>query len=103
MHFVYIIYSPKFDKYYVGETSMVAGRIEQHNAGKYKSASTHFTNDWELYMQIELNLRTEALMVEKYIKSMKSKKFIQRLGSELECLSQFKTTVKDKFSIIIKG
>jgi putative endonuclease len=102
MHFVYIIHSPRFDKYYVGETSMVQGRIEQHITGKYKSASTFFTNDWELHLEIELDSRTEALVIEKYIKSMKSKKFIQRLVTEKEFLIQFKTVVKERFSIDIK-
>jgi len=31
MHFVYIIYSKKIDKYYVGETPDVANRLLQHN------------------------------------------------------------------------
>lgn len=33
MHYVYILHSEKFDKYYVGQTSDVTARLYRHNSG----------------------------------------------------------------------
>ncbi len=32
--FVYIIYSQKWDQYYIGFTENIEARVEYHNAGK---------------------------------------------------------------------
>jgi putative endonuclease len=48
MHFVYIIYSKKIGKYYVGETSDIEQRLIQHNTGFYKGSFTKQSIDWEL-------------------------------------------------------
>ena len=78
-HFVYIIYSPSTDKFYVGETVNVPARIEEHNSGHYHHASTKFANDWELFLQVECESGTQALKLERFIKRMKSRKFYQKL------------------------
>jgi putative endonuclease len=40
MHFLYIIYSPKTDKFYVGETTNVDKRLEVHNSHTFNRAFT---------------------------------------------------------------
>jgi len=42
LHYVYIIYSESFDRFYVGETGDVGGRIMQHNTGFYRGSSTKY-------------------------------------------------------------
>ena len=101
MHFVYIIHSPKFDKYYIDEINDIINRLEEHNTRFYRKSSTAFTDDWELKKQIKVQNRNESRKIEQYIKSMKSKKFIISLISNLEYYSNFKKVVFQKFNIEI--
>jgi putative endonuclease len=93
-HNVYIIYSKSIDRFYVGETVDVAGRVGQHNSGFYKYASTKAVHDWELYFEIECADRNQALKLEKFIKQMKSRKFYVKL-KEVPGLVQ---DLKDRFA-----
>ena len=36
--YVYILYSEKYDKYYIGQTDNIDARLHQHNTGKVSSA-----------------------------------------------------------------
>jgi putative endonuclease len=81
-HYVYIIYSKSFDRFYIGETVNVAERIKQHNTGFYEHSSTKFVSDWSLYQSIVCENRAQALNLERFIKRMKSRKFISRLKEE---------------------
>ena len=47
---VYIIYSIKLDKFYVGETSDFKNRLEEHKTGFYKNSFTAKAQDWELFL-----------------------------------------------------
>ena len=82
MHFVYIIYSKKSDKYYVGETTDVEQRIHWHNSHYFKRASTVIADDWELCLSINCKNIQQARKIEKYIKQMKSRVFIEKLVKE---------------------
>ena len=84
LHYVYIIYSESFDRFYVGETADVTGRIMQHNTGFYEGSSTKYANDWSLYLSIRCENRIQALKLERFIKQMKSRKFIKKLKEEPE-------------------
>jgi len=53
MHFVYILYSNFSDKYYVGETSNLEIRLDNHKTGFYSNAFTTIAKDWELFFKIE--------------------------------------------------
>jgi putative endonuclease len=77
MHFCYIIHSKKLDKFYVGETSDFEQRIKFHNSGF--SEFTSKANDWQIYLLISCKDREIARKLEKHIKSMKSKRYIQNL------------------------
>jgi len=46
-HFVYIIYSESFDRFYVGETVNVEERLRQHNTGFYNTSSTIVAGTFE--------------------------------------------------------
>lgn len=101
MHFVYILYSEKTNHFYVGETPFPEGRLGEHRSGKYKGASTKFTDDWTLVKSIELRNRKDALKVERYIKSMKSARFINSLIHDSNYYRNFMLIVKQKFNIEI--
>ena len=79
MRFVYIIFSESAQKFYIGETGDINERLVKHNGGVYKNAFTAKARDWEIQTVIACENRTVALKIEKHIKSMKSKVYIENL------------------------
>ncbi|NOX85227.1 MAG: GIY-YIG nuclease family protein, partial [Chlorobi bacterium] len=45
-YYLYIIYSPFLDRYYVGHTSDLEGRLRRHNT--HHGGYTGKANDWKL-------------------------------------------------------
>ncbi|MEK7069434.1 MAG: GIY-YIG nuclease family protein [Patescibacteria group bacterium] len=72
---VYIIYSNKFDKYYTGHTNNIERRLIEHNSAK--AGYTKYYQPWVLVYEQRFNNRTEAMALEKYIKSLKNKSRIK--------------------------
>jgi putative endonuclease len=68
MFFVYIIYSTKAAKKYIGQTSNLTLRMEQHNTNHYLSY-TNNKGPWSLIHSEEFQTRSEALAREKMLKS----------------------------------
>jgi len=79
MHYVYIIFSKTAQKFYIGETVDISERLDKHNTGAYANAFTSEASDWQIQIVIECQNRTIALKIEKYIKNMKSKVYINNL------------------------
>ncbi|MBL0056113.1 MAG: GIY-YIG nuclease family protein [Chitinophagaceae bacterium] len=75
--YVYIIYSFKLDKYYVGYTSELVKRMQDHKAGI--SSFTSKAAEWELKYQEEFTSRELAMKREREIKGKKSRKYIEWL------------------------
>jgi putative endonuclease len=77
--YIYILYSPTFDKYYIGHSEDPWRRIGEHNSGKLHK----FTSDyrpWELAATFEIgDNRGLAMKIEKFIKRQKSRTLIQKL------------------------
>jgi putative endonuclease len=79
MFTVYILFSKKLNKYYIGFTSDLNARIIRHNqAGK---SFTGKTNDWKIVYSEEFEEKTEAINREKQIKGWKSRKMVEKLIS----------------------
>jgi putative endonuclease len=78
---VYIIYSAKLDKYYVGYTENIALRLTQHNEGQ--STFTSNANDWLVKYVENFNSRKDAHKRELEIKRKKSRKYIEWLISSV--------------------
>ena len=75
MHFVYILYSPSSDIYYVGESDNVTVRMNFHNLlNPHSFTSKH--RPWSLKKTIPVSSRSIARKIERYIKKRKSRKFI---------------------------
>ena len=75
----YILYSKSIDRYYIGSCLDLEKRILEHNKGERIRSFTKRANDWEIYFTIE-NLEYEpSRQIESYIKSMKSRKYIENL------------------------
>ena len=79
MHYLYIIYSPKVNKFYVGETDNIALRLLKHNNHSYEGSFTKIAEDWEVVLSFECSSKSQSLSLEKFIKRMKSKRFIQKI------------------------
>jgi putative endonuclease len=86
-HFLYILYSKTSIKYYVGETHNIQERISKHNQHTYSNSFSKIANDWELVLSYECDDRDNALYLERFIKKMKSKVFIEKIISKPEILS----------------
>ena len=77
MFYVYILYSLSLNKYYVGYSSGVGGRVYKHNA-KHKGF-TAAAKDWQVVYTEAFNSKAEATKREKQIKQWKSRTAIENL------------------------
>ena len=76
--FVYILHSPKRDKYYVGFTCEdLSERLRRHNSNH--KGFTGGVGDWVLKYQEFHPDKVSAQMRESQIKSWKSRKMIEKL------------------------
>jgi putative endonuclease len=87
MHFFYIIYSESLDTFYIGETYNVVERVLKHNSHTYENSFTKIASDWKLVLSYELTSRDEAIFVEKFVKRMKSKVFINKIIAKPEIVA----------------
>jgi putative endonuclease len=77
-HIVYILFSKKLNRFYTGYTSNLTTRMDFHrNAPNNKFTAK--ADDWELFYTIDCDCKKQALAIEKYIKRMKSSKYIRNL------------------------
>ena len=77
MFITYILYSKSKDIYYVGSTGNLMDRLNRHNRG-----SSNFTKrgiPWVIVYQKEFKTKSEAYQAEMYIKSQKSRSYIEKL------------------------
>lgn len=75
---VYILFSEKLDRFYIGSTLDFEVRMDFHN----ETSGNKFTGkvrDWQVYFKIECEDKPQALKIESHIKKMKSKIYIQNL------------------------
>ncbi len=79
MWYVYIIYSKKIDKYYVGYTDNLEWRIERHNSGWGKY--TRRGIPWELVYNESFETKSKAIKREREIKRKKSRRYFKELIS----------------------
>ena len=71
MYYIYILFSLKTNKYYVGSTDDLQGRLKHHNAGSTPSTKSG-APDWEIRYTETVPDRTAALMHELEIKKKKA-------------------------------
>ena len=95
MHLVYILHSVKINRFYIGYTSDITLRLEFH-ANAENRKFTYNADDWNLFYTIECQSKPQALAIEKHIKAMKSKVYIENLKNYPEIkeklLQKYKST-----------
>jgi len=76
---VYILFSSKINKFYIGSCLDLKQRLSDHKNGTYINSFTKISDDWEVIFEIsELDMQL-ARKIEKHIKTMKSRKYIENL------------------------
>jgi len=82
MYWVYILYSPGHNRYYIGQTDDFEVRFVRHNNGSEKSTKPYVP--WQKVCVIEKKNRSEAVILERKLKNLNSedlKKFIVKYGN----------------------
>ena len=95
MNTVYILFSEKLTRYYIGFTSNFDLRLDFHLNSNEQRKFTHNANDWITFLIIECQSKNQGLAIEKHIKKMKSKIYIQNLLLYPEIISKLLEKYKD--------
>jgi len=99
MFYVYILHSQSAGKFYVGHTPDVQKRLGEHNNPAEKSKFTAKFIPWELSLFFQVSDdRADAMKIEKFIKSQKSKKFILKLIGNKDNSEFFQILIKNIIS-----
>lgn len=93
--FVYILYAPSFDKYYIGQTADIKQRLLDHNHSEKNNFTSRY-RPWNLMLSIPVPSRNIALRMERYIKNRKSKSYWNNLIHKEE----IRTKLLNKFNVI---
>ncbi|MCA6455767.1 MAG: GIY-YIG nuclease family protein [Chitinophagaceae bacterium] len=72
---VYILFSVTLQKYYVGQTSQLGNRLDDHNSGK--AAFTSKGIPWKIVHYFPCATRSEAVRLEASIKKRGIKRYLQ--------------------------
>ena len=77
MPVMYIIFSEKLNKYYVGACTNLQRRLHEHNNGHSKFTSLGLP--WTLVLTEQFDTLAEAKKREMKVKKMKSRRYIEEL------------------------
>ena len=88
---VYILHSSRLKRFYIGATTSLSARVNQHNTKGYGHRKfTARVNDWEVYLTIDCSCMEVALKIEAHIKKMKSADYIRNLQKYPEMIDKLK-------------
>jgi putative endonuclease len=79
MHYVYVLWSEKLRKRYIGSTGDIQKRLNEHNSGHNKF--TKGGKPWELVYSEVYSSKTEALIRERFLKSGAGRSWLDKLPS----------------------
>ncbi|CAN5463475.1 hypothetical protein BH09BAC6_BH09BAC6_06980 [soil metagenome] len=88
---VYILYSKKRDRFYIGSCKDLSYRINQHMNKEFAKNFTTGAEDWEIYLSIDELSYQQARSIELHLKKMKSKTYIQNLIKYPEIIERLKS------------
>jgi putative endonuclease len=90
---VYILYSKKINRFYIGSCNDLQQRLLQHKEKIFPEAFTSKADDWELFFELSDLDYKQAREAEKYIKSRKSSSFIRTLKTTQKHLIKSKLRI----------
>lgn len=76
MYFTYILKSQLIPKTYVGYTTNIKKRLEEHNQGKSNFSQRY--KPWRLIYLEEFNSKKEAIRRERYFKTAAGRRWLKR-------------------------
>jgi len=95
MFYIYILYSESANKYYIGYTNDPIRRLIEHNTTDEIKFTTKY-RPWKMLVSLEVSdSRGDAMIMERFIKRQKSRKFLSRLIAEKENPDYFKNLMKN--------
>ena len=86
--FVYILFSRSIDSFYIGQSIDPALRLEEHNLRLMNRAFTKRADDWEIFFTIQCESRKQAILIEKNIKKMISRKYLTNLKENSDMVTK---------------
>ena len=87
-YYVYVLHSVKINKYYIGSTHDVTQRLERHHNDYYENKWTKKGKPWTLFLTIDCEDKKQAEAIERHIKRMKSKKYVENLTKYREMIEK---------------
>jgi putative endonuclease len=91
---VYIIFSKKINKYFIGSCMDFSERLEEHRLKKFKGTFTTRTDDWELFHAIHDLEYSQARRIELHIKNMRTREYYNNLKKFPELVEKLKERFK---------
>ena len=82
MFIVYVLYSPSFNKIYIGYSSDLESRIQSHNVLATKGYTLRF-RPWKIIYTEPYTTTAEAMKREKELKSARGRDFVWKLIKDL--------------------
>ena len=79
MFCVYILYSEKLNRFYIGTTDNAERRLAEHNNTAYTDSFTTRGIPWKMFLIIDNLHSKQAYDIERYLKRMKSSAYIKKL------------------------
>jgi putative endonuclease len=79
---VYILNSQRLNRHYIGQTANLELRLKQHTEKHNKGSFTYRANDWKVVLVLDCGTRDQARRLERFLKRMKSARFISKLISD---------------------
>ena len=73
-YYTYILFSPVYKKFYIGQTQNFSNRIAYHNSGRVKSTKAYLP--WEKVLVLDKESRSAAMMLEKKLKNLNREKLL---------------------------
>ncbi|HEM49147.1 MAG TPA: GIY-YIG nuclease family protein [Caldithrix sp.] len=66
MYYIYVLYSVKFDRIYIGQTDNIISRLDRHNQGKVRSTKSNIP--WKMIYYKPFQGRSDVMKREKKLK-----------------------------------
>ena len=78
LYYVYVLYSQRYDKIYIGYTSNLEARLASHNELSKKGWTVRY-RPWRLVYKEKYSNKKDAMQREKELKSHRGRDFIRSL------------------------
>lgn len=78
MYTIYAIYNKNHNKIYIGQTTDLSRRLNEHNEHLMKGYTSHYDGIWCIIYKEYAKNRIEALEREKQLKSYRGREFVKK-------------------------